>query len=128
MRATILHIAETAGYAGGERYLLTLAQALDRTRFRLEVAVPEGGPLIGRLQELGIPVHQVPLGGRPGDPRAVVRLFRLFRACRPALVQSHGARTNVYTKLAGWLARVPVVLATVHNSLFDYEVPRWRRR
>lgn len=124
----VLHVAESSGRAGGEAYLVRLARALDRHRFRLAVVVPEPGPLLDRLVALGVPTRTVPLAGRLVSPRALAGLVRVLCTLRPAVVQSHGARTNVYTRLAGRLARVPVVLSTVHNSLFDYEVHPLRRR
>ncbi len=126
-RALVLHVAETAGWAGGETYLRTLATRLDPGRFRLSVAVPEDGPLVERLAALGVPSHRVPLADRLLSPAALAALAGLFRRQRPAVVQSHGARSNVYTRLAARMAGVPVVLSTVHNSLFDYDVPRLRR-
>jgi glycosyltransferase involved in cell wall biosynthesis len=125
--ALVLHVAETAGWAGGETYLRTLATGLDPARFRLAVAVPEDGPLVERLGMLGVPSHRVPLAARLLNPGALSALVELFRRERPAVVQSHGARSNVYTRLAGRIAGVPAVLSTVHNSLFDYDVPRLRR-
>jgi len=124
----VMHVAESAGWAGGEAYLLRLASALDRRRFRLSVVVPESGPLAERLQGLGVTVHHVPLANRLLSPSALAGLAALLRRERPGVVQSHGARSNVYAKVAGWLAGIPVVLVTVHNSLFDYDVGTWRRR
>jgi glycosyltransferase involved in cell wall biosynthesis len=124
----VLHVAESAGWAGGEAYLVRLAGAIDRRRFRLAVVVPEPGPLVARLHALGVPTHAIPLARRLVSPGTLGRLVALLRRLRPAVVQSHGARTNVYTRVAARLAGVPVVLATVHNSLFDYEVSPWRRR
>ena len=123
----ILHVAGSAGWAGGEVYLLNLAKRLDRQRFDLAVVVPEQGPLIERLTGHGVRVHLVPLAERLLNPAALLALVRLFRQERPSIVQSHGARSNVYTKLAGSVAGVPIILTTVHNSLFDYEVGLLRR-
>jgi len=125
---TVLHVAETAGWAGGEAYLLRLAEGLDRRRFRLAVVVPEAGVLVGRLQGLGVPAFRVPLAARLVSPGALAALVALLRREQPAVVQSHGARSNVYTKLAARLAGVPRVIATVHNSLFDYDVGALRTR
>ena len=124
----VLHVAESAGWAGGEAYLVRLAAALDRRRFTLAVVVPETGPLTERLAALGVPTFVVPLNTRLLSPRALWMLVQVFRRERPMIVQSHGARTNVYAKIAARLVGVPVVLATVHNSLFDYEVGAVRRR
>ena len=124
----VMHVAETVGWAGGEAYLLKLAGTLDRRRFRLGVVVPEPGPLVTRLNALGVPTYEVPLTRRLVSAAALRALARVFRRERPAIVQSHGARSNVYTRLAARLTGVPVVLSTVHNSLFDYGVGALRRR
>ena len=126
--ASVVHVAESTGWAGGERYLLALATELDRKRFRLSVIVPDDGPLVERLHALDVDTARVPLNERLVSPRAFLALVRAFQRLRPAIVQSHGARSNVYTRLAARYAGVPIVLSTVHNSLFDYEVSRWRRR
>jgi glycosyltransferase involved in cell wall biosynthesis len=126
--ASVVHVAESTGWAGGERYLLALATELDRKRFRLSVIVPDDGPLVERLHALDIDTARVPLNERLVSPGAFLTLVRTLQRLHPAIVQSHGARSNVYTRLAARYAGVPIVLSTVHNSLFDYEVSRWRRR
>lgn len=123
----VLHVADSAGWAGGETWLLRVAAALDR-RFRLEVVVPEPGPLVERLRALDVVVHEAPIAARLVNPAALAALVRVCRRVAPAIVQSHGARSNVYVRLAGRIARVPAVVSTVHNSLFDYPVGALRRR
>jgi glycosyltransferase involved in cell wall biosynthesis len=123
----VVHIAESTGWAGGERYLLALATDLDRKRFKLSVIVPDDGPLVARLHALGIETCRVRLNDRLVSPRAFLGLVRALQQLRPVIVHSHGARSNVYTRLAARYAGVPVVVSTVHNSLFDYEVAGWRR-
>ena len=44
------------------------------------------------------------------------------------ILQTHGARANVYGRLAAWLAGVPCVISTVHNSVRDYDVSLMKRR
>jgi glycosyltransferase involved in cell wall biosynthesis len=124
----LLHVADSAGWAGGETYIRTLAAEIDRSRFALGVVVPEHGPLVDRLRAQDVPVHLARVSDRLLNPAALRALVDVFRRERPALVQSHGARSNVYTKVAARLGGVPVVVCTVHNSLFDYDVSRWRRR
>lgn len=123
----LVHVAESTGWAGGERYLLALATELDRKRFTLSVIVPDDGPLVDRLHALDVETWRVPLNARLVSPGAFVALVRALQSLRPGIVQSHGARSNVYTRLAARCAGVPIVLSTVHNSLFDYEVGGWRR-
>lgn len=117
----IAQVAGSADWGGGERYLELLARHLDRARFHLEVVVPAEGALRGRLEALGVPVHVAELG-RLVSIRALGRLRALLVRLEPDLVQSHGARSNFYARLAARLARVPVHVSTVHNSLRDYPV------
>ena len=126
-RVRVLQLAGSAEWAGGEVYLLQLAKALDRTRFELSVICPAMGPLVERLGQLGVATAVVPMEERLVDPRALLALVRHFRRERPHVVQSHGARTNFYGRLAARLAGVPRHLSTVHNSLYDYPVPALRR-
>lgn len=123
----IVHVAGSAEWAGGEVYLLQLAKALDRTRFALSVVCPAAGPLVERLGRLGVATAVVPMEDRLVDPRALFALARHFRRERPHIVQSHGARSNFYGRLAARLAGVPRHLSTIHNSLYDYPVAPLRR-
>ncbi len=126
-RVRVVHVAESAGWAGGEVYLLQLARALDRERFELAVIAPEDGPLVARLRALGVETAVVPLAHSLVSPAPLRALARRLRALRPAIVQSHGARTNFHARLACRLAGVPRHVSTVHNSLYDYPVGAARR-
>lgn len=122
----LAELAGSAGYGGGERYLELLFDRLDRTRFRPLLICPEPGPFVGKMTGRGIPtsvVHLAPLF----NPAALVRLVQLLKRERVTILQTHGARGNVYGRLAGWLAGVPCVVSTVHNSIRDYEVSRLKR-
>ena len=96
--ARVVHVAESAGWAGGERYLLALATELDRKRFTLAVLVPGEGPLVARLRELDVETAPVALDERLVSPATFLGLVRALERLRPAIVQSHGARSNVYTR------------------------------
>jgi glycosyltransferase involved in cell wall biosynthesis len=117
----IVHVAGSADWGGGERYLELMARHLDREAFSLDVVAPAPGALCGRLAALGVPAHVVDLGALV-SPRAVARLASALRGLAPGLVQSHGARSNFYTRLAARLAGVRVVVSTVHNAVADYPV------
>jgi glycosyltransferase involved in cell wall biosynthesis len=125
-RVPIVHVAGSADWGGGERYLELVARHLDRDAFALQVIVPAPGTLCGRLAALGVPAHVVDLEALV-SPRAILRLAGALRRLAPALVQSHGARSNVYARLAARVAGVRAVVSTVHNALADYPVPPARR-
>jgi glycosyltransferase involved in cell wall biosynthesis len=120
-RLRVVHVAGSAEWGGGERYLELLARHLDRERFSLAVVMPAEGPLRARLASAAVEAHVVDLGALV-SVRAVVRLAAVLRRLAPDVVQSHGARSNVYTRLAARLAGVPAVVSTIHNALADYPV------
>ncbi len=122
----IVHVAGSAEWGGGERYLELLARGLDRDRFALAVVLPAAGPFVERLVRLRVPAHVVDLG-RLVAPSAVARLAATLRRLAPDIVQSHGARSNFYARLAVALLRGPRHISTVHNSLRAYPVSTPRR-
>lgn len=123
----VAELAGSASYGGGERYLELLCEHLDPSRFRPIVISPEPGSFVGRMQSRGVDVRVVHL-----EPLlnlcALMRLVRVLSQERVTILQTHGARANFYGRVAGWLAGVPVVISTVHNSIADYEgsgLKRW---
>ncbi len=127
MKPVVLaELAGSAGYGGGERYLELLFDRLDRTKFSPLLICPEPGPFVEKMKAKGIPtnvVHLTPLFNLV----AFVRLACLLKRNDVTILQTHGARANVYGRIAAWLAGVPCVVATVHNSIRDYEVNFIRR-
>jgi len=62
------------------------------------------------------------------DLRALVRLTRLLRAERPAVVHTHSSKAGILGRAAARLAGVPVVVHTVHGWGFhDHQHPAVRR-
>ncbi|ULA63401.1 MAG: Glycosyltransferase [Nitrospira sp.] len=122
----VAELAGSASYGGGERYLELLCERLDPSRFRSILICPEPGSFVGRMRAKGMDarvVHLEPLL----NPFALIRLIRLLVQENVTVLQTHGARANFYGRVAGWLAGVPVVISTVHNSLADYETNRFKR-
>lgn len=122
----LAQLAGSAGYGGGERYLELLLDHLDRSRFRPMLICPEPGPFVTRMVSKHIPTHIIHLAPL-FNPLAVVRLAHLLKRNEVTILQTHGARANVYGCLAARLAGVPCVVATIHNSVRDYEVSLIRR-
>ena len=126
MPVVVAELAGSSSYGGGERYLELLLDRMDRTRFHPLLICPEPGSFIGRMEARGVETHLVHLAPL-FNPIALWRLIRLLVQKRVTILQTHGARANVYGRIAGWLAGVPVVISTVHNSLKDYEVSPFKR-
>ena len=92
----ILFTSWYSGLGGGETDLLTLAGALDRSRYEPHLLLPSAGQLSCRWREAGFPVHVLPYRGAstwfiPAVWRRfpiVRRMTDLLRRARIDLVQS----------------------------------------
>lgn len=122
----VAELAGSASYGGGERYLELLCDHLDPSRYRVILISPEPGSFVGRMQARGVDVRVIHLEPLL-NPAALMRLVRLLSQEQVTILQTHGARANFYGRVAGWVAGVPVVVSTVHNSIADYEVSRLKR-
>ena len=122
----LAELAGSAGWGGGERYVEMLLDRLDPTRFHPLLICPEPGPFVQHMASKQIStsmIHLSPLF----NPVALFRLAYLLRRNNVTLLQTHGARSNVYGRLAAWLAEVPCIVGTVHNSIRDYEISPAKR-
>ncbi len=126
-------VNHTAHLGGAEHSLLELAVALRRLEIDVQVACP-AGPLSMALREAGVPVHELRLHpptrppwlrrrdarsapGRGSMPRFarslaglgvdVLRLRRLLRRLRPAVVHANSARSAPAAALAARLLGRP---------------------
>ena len=103
--------AEIVG--GGELSLLSLVEALDRSRWAPAVVVPSEGPVAAGCRVLGIPAYVVSMPSlrppRLTAIRGVATLRRMTLETRATLLHANGSRAMLYAGLAGLLARVPVI-------------------
>jgi glycosyltransferase involved in cell wall biosynthesis len=134
--ATILVIASRADIAGGEKYLLTVARHLDRSRFRLLVLLPGDGPLRTALEAEGVEtvVSEANYGWLAppvewyrflsGLPERVDRVLALIRDREVGLVHTN-SNMILDGALAARLAGVPhLYLAHIE---FQPNLPIYRR-
>ena len=119
--ARLLFVTDTPQLRGAERSLEELIVGL-LPSCTVDVVVPSNGPLVGRLQGLGVAVHIVPFSKWVRvNPSAIatircmirtlgasISLARLVRARDVTTVVSNTMATPVGA-VAGWLARRPVV-------------------
>lgn len=116
----VLHVQKVAGIGGSEHHLLDLLQGLQSRGMEPRLAVLQdsshsGSVFLSKLDRAGISYVVIPIHGH-GDPRLIVRLVKLFRAWRPAIVHTHLIHGDLYGIPASRAARVPVVITTKHND------------
>jgi glycosyltransferase involved in cell wall biosynthesis len=140
-RPRVVFVDHVARLSGGEIALLRILPAIAKY-VEVHVVLGEDGPLVGRLQELGIDTEVMPLAARlrevrkekvrPGEldrvalaqlPRYVFRLSARLRALRADLLHTNSLKAALYGGAAGRLARVPVVWHVRDRIAPDY-LPR----
>lgn len=122
----ILHLIDSAGLAGGERYLSDLIR-YSGPSFRHRVVLYQPGPLEDMLDQEGIAVTRIPMTGRFSFS-ALSRVRRVLLREKIRILHSHGYRSNVLGRLAG-IGTPARQIVTVHVSLYDYvDTPPLLRR
>ena len=88
----VLHIISDTNIGGGGRALLNYLQFADREKFELAVVLPEGSALKPRIENLKIPLSEIPaLADKSMDRKAIPLLRKRIRAFQPHIVHTHGA-------------------------------------
>ena len=137
----VIYLDHCAKLSGGE---IALARMLPALRPEVEplVILGEDGPLVARLEGLGIPVEILPLDPAVRDVRKdtvssrgaslasaarvapyILELTRTLRLLRPDLVHTNSLKAALYGGVAGRLARVPVVWHVRDRIAADYLPP-----
>jgi len=124
----ILHLIPDLGLGGAQRMLTYAAAAVDRDRYRLQVAHwGKASALQAELERLGVPVRR--LEGGPSLLRLARSFGRQVRLLRPDVVHTHLFDADLIGILAARALGVRRCCATIHSFSF-FAVPRhrWRYR
>jgi glycosyltransferase involved in cell wall biosynthesis len=108
----VLHVITGLGVGGAE---LQLRSMLQHTRHQSEVVtLYNPGPVADMIRADGGQVLDLGMK-RNTQLSAVLRLRRLIRRGGYDVVHAHLYRSQVYGRLAAWMAGTPVVLSTEHS-------------
>jgi len=112
-RPLIVHIVFRFDYGGLENGVVNVVNGLSRDEFRHAIiALTQSTDFRRRLHD-GVAVYE--LGKKPGkDPAAYLRLFRLLRRLRPAVVHTRNIGT-LDCAFVAFLAGVPVRIHGEHG-------------
>ena len=98
---------------GAERALVQLVTRLDRQVWSpIVIALGPETELSGQFAASGIPVHCLGAKG-PRSLRVFFPLVRILREFQPAIRQTWLFHANILGRLAGFVARVPLVFSGI---------------
>ena len=130
-RIRVLHFHTLPVVSGsGINTYLTMKQTPPE-RYRVALACAPGGRLVELVRTAGMEVHEIPSLVQPlrpaRDVAALWSMVRLLRRERIEIVHTHNSKAGFLGRLAGRLARTPVVVHTVHGFAFHDAESVWRR-
>ncbi len=94
----ILQVIRQGKIGGGESYLLSLVERLDKEKFEPVVLSFTDGPMMERLKKMGVKAHLV-YTETPFDVRVWKRVRQIVNDENPDIVHAHGTRamSNVFS-------------------------------
>ncbi len=121
MKPLVAQLLSTFEVGGAERLALQLSQALHARAWRcMAIGLMRSGPMRTRFEEAGIPCRvlgrSIPRGL---DPFTLIRLARLLRRERVAVLHCHNRLAQIYGGFAARLAGTPAVVCTRHAAAVD---------
>jgi glycosyltransferase involved in cell wall biosynthesis len=116
-KITILHLIDSAGVSGGERYLLDLIKHSNEI-FEHIVVLPYSGPFELMLKDRGYRYVIIGLAHKNALP-SILALTKCINKNKVDIIHTHGFRANFYGRIAGMLGKIRDV-STIHVSLYDY--------
>ncbi|KPK73629.1 hypothetical protein AMJ87_01000, partial [candidate division WOR_3 bacterium SM23_60] len=110
-------------YGGASLGTLHLAERVDPKVFHSTIICglqsENEGDLFDTIQQRGVNVIIIPEMVREIDPRkdfvTLTKLIAIFKKYRYDIVHAHGSKAGVIGRIAAAIARVPVILYTVHG-------------
>lgn len=121
-RLKVLHIITHLGVGGAQDNTLLTVKGLDRTRFEVHVAGAPGSwePRARAVADRLILIPGLRREIAPVDDLlALNQILTLLRREQYCIVHTHSSKAGIIGRLAARLARVPVVVHSVHGFSFD---------
>jgi len=131
-RINLLYVITKLELGGAQKQLLSLINKLDKTKFKLFLFTAQDGSLLSEaLSITGLTVKKSKWLERPINPikdlLALIEIWRFIKRNNIAVVHTHSSKAGILGRLAAGLAKVKVILHTVHGWSFnDYQL-RWIR-
>lgn len=126
----ILHVVSKLPLGGVENMLLKVVKNYDKNRFNVIVCcIREGGEIADLLKNMGYRVEILNrMKGQGFDIGAVAAIYRLIKKENIHILRTHQYHANLYGRLAGIFAGVPVIIPSFHSRYKSPREPKLHRR
>ncbi|NEP12880.1 MAG: glycosyltransferase family 4 protein [Symploca sp. SIO2C1] len=131
-RPKILHLITHLPVGGAQDNTLITVEKHDRTQFTVHLAANPEGNWYNRAQQATDTFHPLPHLVNPVHPsqdlKALSDIIRLLKQEQFDVVHTHSSKAGILGRWAARLARVPVVVHTIHGFAFHDFMPAWKRQ
>ena len=129
-RIKVIHLITKLELGGAQLNTVYTAEHLDPLSFDTYLFSGPGGILTARLAEADRMIF-IPALTRnirfSKDLPALFSLIHLFKSIKPQIVHTHSSKAGILGRLAAFVARVPVIVHSVHGFSFSPFQPFFKR-
>ena len=125
----ILHVVSKLPAGGVENMLLRVVRGYDKKRFQTSICcIKEGGEIADELNRSGYKVEILnKMKTHVLGWDSVSALYNLIKRENIHILRTHQYHANLYGRLAGILAGVPVIVSSFHNLYRSPDKPKFHR-
>lgn len=117
----VMEVLCDSNFGGAGRVLCNYLSAYDKSRYTVEMVIPQGSVLKEKFSQYGVKIHEITgFADRSYHKEDVKSLGRLFAQEKPDLVHTHGAFSG---RVAAKQAKIPVVYS--RHSVFPVS---WKQK
>ncbi len=126
----ILHVVSRLPVGGVENMIMKVVSEYDKSRFNASICcIKEGGAVAEDLIRSGYRVDILnKMKSRSAGWDAVTAVYHILKRDNIHIIRTHQYHANLYGRLAGILARVPVIIPSFHNIYVSPDQPKLHRR
>jgi glycosyltransferase involved in cell wall biosynthesis len=112
----ILHVISKLTVGGVENQLLMILKKYDKRKlYPLVCSLSDKGEIGKEIEDSGIEVIPLNKLKHRFDWTIVKEIYHLIKIRDIKIVRTHQYHANLYGRLAAWLAKVPCIVASIHN-------------
>jgi len=131
-KAKVLHIITRLAVGGAQDNTLITVEKSDRHRYTVELASNPEGMWRDRALAVADKFHPLPHLVNPINPsqdlQTLKQLVTLIKQEKFDVVHTHSSKAGILGRVAAKIAKVPVIVHTIHGFAFNDLMPMWQQQ